>query len=1160
VDRPATSPRAPPGLTVPHRPEDGPVPQARGGLLAVVFVLLAAAILALGHQVEQQNLRSLQQQQEAALRAVATSKASAVTAWLDAQRRWVSAAASMHFITEDLPKALAGDAVARQHLAADLAVLLEGMELEAILLVDAEGSVLFSAGGHVEPAVLAGALRAASSPRTGITRQAGGMGTDGLWTFAQRLGEHPAFLVTLVDPAPSLGHLLDHWPLPDSDGVTVLASFDPDGEITLLPGLGTAELGTGILDLPGKALGLDGNAARREASGIFLVSLPDRQPMMMALARVSGANWVVASMLEQDPRFAGAPFLAGGTALVVLLAIAVAAWLILALFRQQQALNRALVDKVVHERDLLDQHFSYLTRFANDIVLLMDGAGRIVNCNDRALSAYGYAREELLGRNVTALRPPGLVAAGQRQLSTARTEGSLVAETWHRRRDGSQFPVEESVRSFMVDGEPYLQSILRDITERKHAEEELKAGELRFRNIFEHTGVGMGHVSPKGRILMVNRRFAELLGYSTAELEGRWLEQLTMPEDTARELGLFRELATGARDDYTLQKRYRRSDDSVLWAQLTATSMRDEHGRVQYLVHVIEDIGARKHLEAQLRRRTRLYRALSETNRLIARAADLDELLSRACKVAAAQADLPLVAVARYRPHQPEGQILATAGTESLALAEEFLELRGHGGVFPPALGADANIETLIVNDVEAGPISSATRVACLRFGIRSLASFALGAGAGIEARLAVFAREPRLLEGETLELFTDMARDLSLAVDRFGERQRRERAEQRLQEVARRMTTLIDAAPVPVFDLDAEGRVLSLWNPAAAQLFGWRRDELIGRRLPIVPEGPDGQGQFDGLRARTLAGAPQSGCEVRYLCRDGSAVYLSLATAPIAGVEGEPAMLVVAEDITARHAAAEALRAARDALEERVRERTRELEVARDKAEEADRIKTAFLANMSQELRTPLNSIIGFSSLLLSGGPGAINDEQGKQLGLIRGAGERLLSLIDDILDISRLQAEDAQLHREPTPLRDMLLRVVDGVRPQAASRRLQLTTDIESCVAMAEPRRLEQVLSRLLSNAVEYTEQGSVTVRCRQDEDSVYIAVEDTGIGINASDQQRLFRPFEALQKRAAGQGLGLAISRRLVEAMNGEITVESEPGRGSTFTVRLAAAEGR
>jgi len=892
--------------------------------------------------------------------------------------------------------------------------------------------------------------------------------------------------------------------------------------------------------------------------GVFSGEYVDGQQAMLAFARVPGTDWLVTAVMDRTGAMARAAGLVHATQVAVLAAIAIAGWLILLLFREQRAHSRALLANVVRERDALDQHFSYLSRFANDIVLLSDATGRIVNCNDRALSAYGRPREALIGSALSDLCPPAVKAAGERGLMQALNAGDSRFETWQYSTDRGEFPVEISARTFTVDGEQFIQSIVRDISEQRMAEQQLRASEARFRNTFDHSAVGIAHVSLEGRFLMVNRHFSNLLGYSPQELQDMEVWSLSLPEDLPRELQFGKALLAGERDDFTVEKRYRHKDGGVFWAQLTVSAVRNESGEAEYVIGVIEDIGPRKQLESEVQRRSLLYRTLSETNRAIARAEAIDEVLVAACSIVVSGGLFSRAAVTRFDSDAGEPTVVAAAGPQARVLAGELLELQARSGIFP-ALNADASPDgAIVINDAESGPISANTRLACLRHDVRAFASLPLGDPMMPEGRFMVFAREADFFAGDTLDLLLDLARDLSVAMARFREAAEREMAEGRAREIAQRMALLVEAAPIPIYDIDADGRVGGLWNPAAERVFGWRREEIRGRPLPIVPEDAEAQAEFAGWREKVLAGERVAGVELLRRRRDGSPVYISLSTARIPG--SPPMILSVAEDITSRHEAAETVRRARDELELRVAERTAELSAARDRAEEADRIKTAFLANMSHELRTPLNSIIGFSSLLLSGAPGAVNEEQGKQLAIVRHAGERLLTLIEDILDISRLQAVDAVLPREPVPLRDLVLRAVDTVRPQAVGRGLYLETDIESCAAMAEPRRLEQVLLNLLSNAVNYTAAGGVRVKCRRVDEHVEIAVEDTGAGISAEEQARLFIPFSQLKRSDSGRegtGLGLAISRRLVEAMGGRILVDSETGRGSIFTVRLDIA---
>lgn len=246
--------------------------------------------------------------------------------------------------------------------------------------------------------------------------------------------------------------------------------------------------------------------------------------------------------------------------------------------------------------------------------------------------------------------------------------------------------------------------------------------------------------------------------------------------------------------------------------------------------------------------------------------------------------------------------------------------------------------------------------------------------------------------------------------------------------------------------------------------------------------------------------------------------------------------------------------------LEQRVAERTAELEVAKERAESADRVKSAFLATMSHELRTPLNSIIGFTGIMLQGLAGPLNAEQAKQLGMVQGSARHLLALINDVLDISKIEARELKVAIAPFNLRATIERSIATVRPLAESRNLSLRMEVSPEIGelVSDARRVEQILLNLLNNAIKFTEQGGVVLTADLEDEKVRVRITDTGIGIKAEDLAGLFRPFQqvvnGLSRSHEGTGLGLVICRRLAGLLGGEIRVESQPGKGSTFTVIL------
>ncbi len=256
-----------------------------------------------------------------------------------------------------------------------------------------------------------------------------------------------------------------------------------------------------------------------------------------------------------------------------------------------------------------------------------------------------------------------------------------------------------------------------------------------------------------------------------------------------------------------------------------------------------------------------------------------------------------------------------------------------------------------------------------------------------------------------------------------------------------------------------------------------------------------------------------------------------------------------------------------RKQAEEDVKKYAEQLEQANVRLQEMDRLKSVFLASMSHELRTPLNSIIGFTGIILQGMSGEVSEEQRKQLTMVKNSASHLLSLINDILDISKIEAEKVELSLEEFSLDGAVREVVEPFSSVASEKGLELVTDVpEGVTLFSDKRRVKQVLINLVSNAVKFTDQGSVQIAARiPGDDNLEVRVIDTGVGIKREDMDKLFQPFQqidvSLTKKHEGSGLGLHLSKKLADLLGGDISAKSEYGRGSefTFTMPLRYEEG-
>jgi two-component system sensor histidine kinase/response regulator len=381
---------------------------------------------------------------------------------------------------------------------------------------------------------------------------------------------------------------------------------------------------------------------------------------------------------------------------------------------------------------------------------------------------------------------------------------------------------------------------------------------------------------------------------------------------------------------------------------------------------------------------------------------------------------------------------------------------------------------------------------------------------------------------------------------------------------------------------------IIRSWNTGAARIFGYTAEEIVGRSvLTLIP--PDRHNEEQEIVSRLSRGERVGWFETVRVRKDGSPVDVALSVSPIRDNAGAiVGAAKIARDVTE----ANRLRRAEAELSAQLQEQAMELEqqieeaqllqeeledtnaalhqavetslLAQRIAEEANRTKTAFLATMSHELRTPLNAIAGYVDLLDLGLYGPLTDQQREHLGRIKINQRTLLRLIEEVLDLAKLESGRTEYDVRDFRI-DELLRTLEAfIAPTLQQKGIEYR--FEACgpevSAHADRNKAEQILLNLLSNALKFTDKGRIEVRCVSREQWLEIEVVDTGRGIRRELLDRIFEPFvqgdQALTRAARGTGLGLSISRQLARGMGGEVLAASEFGTGSTFSLILPAAK--
>jgi len=800
-----------------------------------------------------------------------------------------------------------------------------------------------------------------------------------------------------------------------------------------------------------------------------------------------------------------------------------------------------------------------------------------------------------------------------------------------------------------------------------HTRDELQHSLARFQATFDNAAIGLAHVAPDGRFLMVNRELCHMVGYTAQEMLELNSASLNHPDDLAASWALANSVLDGTRPSYTLQKRYLHRDGTPIWVALTVSAVRDIEGKVLYLIAATRDIREQKEMDEQ-RLRTldslaqrdqqlslvfdqgaigdfswdiehdlvtahpivwRLYGCPEETGPVPSAwfaerqhpedAPRINAALQDALSSAAGVFDMEFrviqpdwstrwIACRGGVQHNEQGKAIRVVGlnldvserkqaeygirrqekllatlTEEIPLMLWFNDRDGNVEFFNQRwyqYTGQSEAEALnwgweqAVEPTDLPELLSRWENA-LDTGMPHEAEFRLRAqdgsyrwhlGRGLpirdEAGIVVrwfgsltdihdlkMAEQKILAFSHELELeVAERTSDLVVANDALVQ------ARTRLQAV------MDSATEVAIVALDCQG-VIQLFNRGAERMLQYSSGDVQYRHTPALfftaAEIEERSQQLSASADRLVSSAEIFDCsvlpdyaytrEAQQRRHDGTEITTHLTVTPMLDSDGRRiGTLGISLDITKRKL-----------LELQLIDLTRQLGRKTADAESANRAKSEFLAAMSHEIRTPMNAILGMADLLWDT---RLDDTQRHYVQVFRRAGANLLTLVNDILDLSKIESGVFELEEIDFDLRDLVERTIEMIQPRAQAKHITLLPHIipgTPCNLVGDGSRLQQILINLLGNAVKFTEAGEIalTIHAASENSSrLHFEICDTGIGIPADKLESIFEDFTQAERsttrRYGGTGLGLGICRRLVNRMGGEINVRSEFGKGSTF----------
>jgi len=819
--------------------------------------------------------------------------------------------------------------------------------------------------------------------------------------------------------------------------------------------------------------------------------------------------------------------------------------------RERDLLEQRVTDRTRDLADARDQalvisrqmrkYFRAIQQSGNAI-LITDADGNIEYANPRFSEVTGYTLEEVFGNTPRILKSGKQSPEFYAKLWSDITSGRVWHGTFHnRKKDGSLYWESSTIAPVMDDrgAVTHYVAVKEDVTARRLAEEQLR----KLSQAVEQSGNTVIIMDRNGLIEYVNPKFTEVTGYSLEDAAGR------SPIALMNGFGVEPDFS---RDNWWLtvnegrvwhgEFHNHRKDGALLWESATIAPVLNREGEIINFIEIKQDITEQKILQEQLQKQNDYLSILHQMTLDLLNRRSLDELLQTVVDRSAVLLDAPYAQLMLLE----DETLTVHAAT---ANAKKLLGTRSSRGQGSATWQAVDTRQPVFVEDYSRW---AQRRSLYDGYELRATAAFPILAG---ERCLGVLGlgrvNSGHLFSTEQIETGVLFARLVALVLDNANlyqsaltEISERKRAEFLLQESEARFRQIIENASDIIYRADADGNFTYL-NPAALKMMGYASEaEALGVNYFDFAT-PEFRPQLIQMYKKQCADKTRNAYyEIPSLSSDGHVVWVGQNVQLIMEGERVAGFQAVARNITEIKQAQEALA------------------LSRDQALEASLFKSQLLSRVSHELRTPLGGILGYAELLQFQAFGALTENQQGAVNSIVESTNYLTEIVNDLLDESQIESKSLTLHNEFFNPAELVEKAVSPLKVLAEKKGLNMRVEI--CPSLpselyGDVKRLQQILVNLVGNAIKFTSVGEIHVNVDRPAPAHWaIKIRDTGAGIPAIEQEIIFEPFRqvnnSISRENRGSGLGLAITKQLVELMGGRISLESEVGTGSLFTVTL------